>query len=666
MKEFKHNKITYSQLKHYIDRNEDCCVVNPCGSGKSYIIDKVLQDYSASNILVVTKQANAIGYYRGMSKSFKHITIITYNKLYNLYVENRLVDLSGVDICIFDEAHYIGASKWSKAVDELRKVSDCISIGVTATPQRYEDQGTDLSIIDKFGGNSAGNFTTQKLQKSGVFVEPEYIVSLASLDDDIKSYTEKIMDSDLSDDEKEQYLKDLSNSKEIWETSYSPKIVFRDTIENYLYKKSGNKILVFSKDIKSIDSDMAFITGLLEEQFPNKSIKAYSYSCKTSDEVLNEFLDDTDNYINILFSVNKVCETVHISDLSILIFLRSSNSNRVITQQIGRLNNIGNRNKGLIIDMVNNLSRYRLYDGDRTIKRKCIYCNTSNKIQSTEIKYNFKYIDKVTSIFDRVDSVTRFRYYNYQGFKGTLRQVCYVFRRKYDKVKLLINQGYSLEEAMNSTKAIHKLSQLAYVYGKPNIKYDLNFKLSDNEKEIVNDYREVVDNIIESKGCNDEEIISDCYLYLCYLVHTFFEMNLSNIDIFIRTKILAYLLVKIRIKYDTEFYKAEFDISGSYESFKEFRVDDVRTALIKNFESCNLTDREKIVLILRFGLVDMIDAMNFKFPIDNCSDFVDGLSLRAIATKLGLTPERIRQMEAKAIRKLTKSVKRQDLKEYLY
>ena len=67
MQTLEHNQITYNQLKPYIDSHQDCCVVNPCGSGKSSIIEAIVSDYGNSNILIVTKQANASNYYRTKS-----------------------------------------------------------------------------------------------------------------------------------------------------------------------------------------------------------------------------------------------------------------------------------------------------------------------------------------------------------------------------------------------------------------------------------------------------------------------------------------------------------------------------------------------------------------------------------------------------------------------
>lgn len=51
-----HNLKTYKDLKKYIFFHKDCCVVNPCGSGKSTIIESVIRDYENKKIVLVTNR----------------------------------------------------------------------------------------------------------------------------------------------------------------------------------------------------------------------------------------------------------------------------------------------------------------------------------------------------------------------------------------------------------------------------------------------------------------------------------------------------------------------------------------------------------------------------------------------------------------------------------
>ena len=92
----KHNEITYNQVKSFIENGQDCCVVNPCGSGKSIILENIIKDNQDKHILVITKQANAFDYYKSMSSLFDDVKIMTYNKLLNIYKSGKISSTSGV------------------------------------------------------------------------------------------------------------------------------------------------------------------------------------------------------------------------------------------------------------------------------------------------------------------------------------------------------------------------------------------------------------------------------------------------------------------------------------------------------------------------------------------------------------------------------------------
>lgn len=668
MQTLEHNQITYNQLKPYIDSHQDCCVVNPCGSGKSSIIEAIVSDYGNSNILIVTKQANASNYYRTKSKVFRKssVPIITYNTLYNCFKNDNIDRFENIDICIFDEAHYIGAQKWSMAVEQLREISGCVSIGVTATPQRFEDQGTERSIIDKFDKNCVGNYTVKQLQRQGIFIEPEYIVSLATLDKEIDKRLEWLSNAEMPDEKKKTYICKLESAKKIWESECQPSLVMKKVLPKYLYKKQGNKILVFSKNTDAITQDKSFIMNILNSQFPGKKIQAYEYSYKTSEKEFKEFLSDETNYINVLFSVNKVCETIHISDLNILIFLRGSVSNRIITQQIGRINDVNNRHKSLIIDMVDNLSRYGSVQnenaGELEMKQK------DNR--TPNLNYNLEYVNKIVHIFDDIDRISSgATYYQYNGFRGTLKQICYVFRRNFASVSKLLGEGYDLHDAMALTprKKRKYMDDNKYIMDMDYLPKeilsldDFDFVLSEKEKELVEKYNKIVYNIAESKHCKDEDIISDCQLYLCKVIHDFMNQpHNTNMyeNQYIYNKISQFMLQDIRLKNDE---------TNLVECLNEDYECDIESFIIKNVDDENihdmlfdllqtLTTRQAVVIMLRYGLNPFDHEKEQTFEKYTGFDFDKPKTLREIGELFGLQQERIRQIEAKGLRILLRDI----------
>lgn len=587
------------------------------------ILENIIKDNQDKHILVITKQANAFDYYKSMSSLFNDVKIMTYNKLLNIYKSGKISSTSGVDICVIDEAHYMGAYKWSEAIKALRDESNCITIGLTATPQRREDQGTENSIISEFDNNVAGNYTVTELQQEGVFVEPEYIVSLASVENDAKILYEQIAESDLSEIKKEIYNKKLDDGVEDWKENYSPAVVIRDNLPKYLYKKSGNKILVFCSRIDTINKDEKFVMSLLRKQFPNKKLKSYIYTSKSSEDALSDFLNNTSNYINVLFSINKVCETVHIPDLNIMFFLRKTDSNRVIIQQLGRLNNLSNKNKGLVIDMVNNVIRYK--------------------------QPNINYISKTRHIFQTIDKTTRVQIYTYKGFSGTLSQVCYVFRKNIHDVRDYLIQGYSFAEAISLARSTYSRDWIDLTDLDFN-SYDFDFKLTDEENDVVMRFLPLISHIADLRLCKDEEILSNCKLYLCYTIHNYFsERQKTGLYCFIYNNLSRFMLSQIRLSFDRKNSIKSIEDYDAVYTIKDYNKDDLRGVIQRLFS--DLTDREKFIVINNYGLQNLGISVGEYSKYDIPSD-ASCMTLTALAELTNCSRERVRQIGKKAIRLL--------------
>ena len=658
-KTLKHNIITYAQLKPYIDSHKNCCVVNPCGSGKSSIITQVISEYKDKNILFVTKQKNAAAYYYNINPIFNEmkIPIITYNKFYNMYEDDTIHNLKDIDICIIDEAHYMGAYNWSNAFTLLKKISGCIFIGVTATPQRYQDQGTNKTIVDMyFDGNSVGNFTTQQLQKQGVFIEPEYIVALASLEQEINNRIEMICNSNLSDAAKTRYTKILNDTIDIWQKDCSPEVVIKRTLSKYMYRESGNKILVFCENTKAFESDEKYIMSILKKTFPNKSIKSYCYSYKSSENIFNDFLTDTDNYINVLFAVNKVCETIHIPDLNIMMFLRCSVSNRIITQQIGRVNDVNNKHKSLIIDMVNNLSRYDTV--------KCKFANIdsthSKQVQPKEEKinlnFNFDFTRKITRIFSEIDKVSNHNpNFIYKNVKGTIQQLCYIFRKDKNIVMDLISKGYNVADAMDTAPNVTLKTE---IIPRVNDKRDkITFEMTDEDRKIVETYQHIVTQIAHSKNCYDDDIIGDTYLYFCHWAHEWNQGDRRNYaSLYLSTNTLNYILKRLRCKYD---YESKFTDCSELNNKTINTIED-NTAINDYYEMVNTVRH----MVNTTGTEQNVKVIKLRYGFDSPTN--KPKTLDEVSICIGRTRERVRQIEAKTIRTYRQPSRSRKLREYMY
>ena len=423
-----HNQITLEQLESYTNRNENCCVVNPCGSGKTFIMAAFIENHSDKSFVIITKQKNAAQYYQKKAKAFrgKNVLIITYNKMHSDFKQG-IVEKYNADIYIIDEAHYVGAPLWYETFMYFKNKYRPLLIGFTATPQRYEDRGTNQTIITKVFENSVGNFTATQLEKTGVFSPVNIISALWNCDKIIATIENKIAELDTSDTTKMRYHKKLQGALSEWQNKYSPDVIFKKYIPQYLYKSKCNRILIYCADVATLNTNKQTVTKLLRKTFPEKKIVAYTYTYKTSEDELKSFLtEDNDADIKVLYSINKVMETIHIDDLKILIALRPSTSDRIIIQQFGRINNIKNKKDALILDMVMNMTKLgnqeNLSDQRRSSQHKK---SQNNPYFSTPI------VTQSLSLFQAIDNALGvINCYTYNGITATLRAEKIIMKSK--------------------------------------------------------------------------------------------------------------------------------------------------------------------------------------------------------------------------------------------
>lgn len=625
-----HNEITLNQLESFVSKGEDCCVVNPCGSGKTSVMTAFLKNHADKKAVILTKQANAKAYYEEKDPCFLDTTIKTYSMMLSDYRNNRMDDYNA-DYLIVDEAHYIGANKWNEAFTYIRNLFHPIVIGFTATPQRFEDQGTDETIVTEyFNGNSAGNFSTKQLQKQGIFREPEYILSLYNLESEIEDRLEKIEESDLPEEKVNDLKNRLYNIFTDWKKMSCPEIVLREALPRYMYKQESNRILIYMPSVADIDKRKDEIDTMIRKIFPEKEIISYRYTYKDSEEELRDFLKEDKTYVKILYSVDKIMETIHIDDLNILIMLRASVSNRIITQQFGRINSIGNDKKPLVIDMVGNLNKINsvnfLHAG-----------STERKASGTQKpNFNLTYATKYADLFTAIDGIfSRATSYTYGGITETLHNLCEIFNKNYDEVRDLVrDKKIDIDRAFDAARPSRRVTVTSDLL---NGTYTFpDFTLTDSQKKLVSENMDVVDRFIERKKIEDEDVIQNLYMGFMYIVSNINNENDYHgyLSHHLLTRLKTLYVKLLRMKMTTQqLYETE-DIGNMPLCDQSDLVETIAFSETEKYvhEALQtLTEREQKVLNMRF----------FK-----------NMTLEEAGKEIGVTRNRIRQIEIKAIRKL--------------
>ena len=641
-----HNRKTLRDIGSYIAAGKNCCVVNPCGSGKTSIMASFIRDHPGDTFLILTKQKNASTYYRQEDEIFcgNNVRIRTYNKMHS-DVKGRNLKPYKADYYLVDEAHYVGASKWGVSFRELLNRWDPRLIGFTATPQRYEDQGTDHTIVEEFfGGNNAGNVTVAALEHEGVFVKPEYVLSIYNINTIVNRQIERVAESDLAENIKNTFYSQLLSLQTEWERDGKPSVILGKYLPEYMYKRKCNRILVYVSSLQEIPEKQTAVDKLIRDVFPNDSVKSYVYTYKTSESVLQEFLEEDETYIKVLYSINKIMETIHIQDLRICIMLRPSVSNRIITQQFGRINSIGNKNKPLIIDMVGNLEKLQdnpLWNGYYSSKRE-----RDRSGSGSDIYLKLPHIAKAFDVFEKInDSLRSIKTYEYQGVKGSLSDLCFICNRNVAEVKELL-KTYDMETAIEMARPL-----------KCNISKDVldslnpipEFVMSEENKKCAEEKFHLYENFIKRRDITDEDLCQDIYIMYCYSVKRCMESNNRHATSSIIKSLQEYYKRALRRKFLqhslTENYDEANLVWDSREHYDSISLHKFIQDVIK---TSYLSEKEMEVLSEYFGL-----------------EGDGGTTLKEIGESMNITRSRAQQIVAKALRKMRQAASQKCLHLYL-
>ena len=353
----KHNEKAYQKIKDMLKETDRAAVVHPTGTGKTYIALKWIEETSGKTIYVApsnhilnqvkedvekAKESGEIS--DEQYKRYKEVKYVTYTSLMELSKME-----SGYDNIIIDEFHRCGAPEWSKGVDRIIKQSPNAKIlGMTATPIRAVDNKDMADAI--FKGNVASEMTLEEAVAEGIIEAPIYINGIYSLQEEIKraeSNIEKIS----NEEAKKELRKDIEEAKRHLEQAEG----LDDIFAKYAGDKKEGKYIVFCNDINDMHKKMQESNKWFEKVGETRIYEvSYRKSDKLNEDTIKRFKEEGEK-INLLFSVDKLNEGVHVDGIDGVIMLRKTGSPIVYTQQLGRALSVGNEGTPIVFDLVNNI-----------------------------------------------------------------------------------------------------------------------------------------------------------------------------------------------------------------------------------------------------------------------------------------------------------------------
>lgn len=405
-----HNQEAYEKVKEILKLNNKTCIIQPTGSGKSFLILRLIEDYveDERDIIVIEPQKYILEQLQKKIKKYglsnEHVKFLTYSALGNIDDE-KLKKYNSPVMVIVDEMHKAGAKTWKPGLQKMFSSfpNDCKYIGFSATPIRFLDNKRNMAE-ELFDGCIANEIGLADAILNRILPLPRYIAGLYTYENAVNAINRKICQSYNGEKEKEKLLEEVSVMKKNLDKSKGISSIFKKYITEY-----KGKYVAFFRNIPHLQE----MKPCLEKWFleAGLDVNLYEIHCKIpeKDAQFKAFMED--DRLSVGLSVAMLSEGVHGIDGVIL--LRDTISPNLYYQQIGRAFSVDMDRVPIIFDLVANCESIM----DCSLKNdllEAIDQRDSEKENDCDIEENKKEITKKDIedffIYDQViDAVNTFR-----------------------------------------------------------------------------------------------------------------------------------------------------------------------------------------------------------------------------------------------------------------
>ena len=365
---YDHNIRSYEKVKQQFEKDNVAAIVHATGTGKSFNALQLSLDNKDKKIIYVVPYESIIEHEKelieqnenvSLEKDFPNLEFRTYQSFINMSKEE--ISKLEVDLLILDEFHHIGAPVWGQRINTLVETHEDLQIfGMTAYTVRdrgtsYERDMVNPETDELFSNKVVSNYDLCDAMIEEVLPKPNYKSGYVFLEETCEYLENKInsLNPNSKDyKELEPLLKDL---KERVHEAPGVSDIFKTNIKPY-----GKYIYFCPLNPESGVNDMDSIIsearnwvhemGLTEDDYDfymttsdmgndgKKNREAFY-----NDKDLNQ--NDTSNKLRIMFAINQYNEGVHVPGLDGVIMARSTKSDIVFFEQLGRALSAGHDTK---------------------------------------------------------------------------------------------------------------------------------------------------------------------------------------------------------------------------------------------------------------------------------------------------------------------------------
>lgn len=364
-----HNVETIKNILEIYKTSNKCCAIQATGTGKTFLILRLLEIYNdeGKSAVIFAPNREIIKQTKKRMKKFglNNATFYTYQKLARMTDEE--ISAMEFDLIVCDELHRTGAKTWGQKFETLvNSHPDSKVFGVTATPLRCAD-GRDMAE-EYFDGNKACDISlAEALVREIIPVMPLYVSALYTFEEEYQNMSDKIEKGNNSVEEKVELQKELLAAKQQLEKANGVPEIIKKYITNY-----DGKYLVFCKDKKHLYDMKDVVVGWFREAGYDGKIFEYPYYSNSSavKKNLENFENNKEEGLKLLFIIDKLNEGLHLDEVHGCILLRTTVSNIIYYQQIGRAIDAGSMEQRVILDLVSNFNSLKSFNLKKELAEK--------------------------------------------------------------------------------------------------------------------------------------------------------------------------------------------------------------------------------------------------------------------------------------------------------
>ena len=364
---YEHNIRSYEKVKQQFEKDNIAAIVHATGTGKSFNALQLALDNKDKKIIYVVPYGSIIEHEKelieqnenvSLEQDFPNLEFKTYQSFVNMS-DDEIIDLD-VDLLILDEFHHIGAPIWGQRINTLVDAHEDLQIfGMTAYTVRdrgtsYERDMVNPENDELFSNKVVSNYDLCDAMIEEVLPKPNYKSGYVFLEETCEYLENKINSLNSNSKDYKELAPLLKDLKKRAHEAPGLSDIFKTNIKpdgKYIYFCPLNP----ENGVNDMDSIMSEARNWIHEMGLTED--DYEFYMTTSDmgndgkrnrEAFYSDKDlkqnDTSNKLRIMFAINQYNEGVHVPGLDGVIMGRSTQSDIIFFEQLGRALSAGKDN----------------------------------------------------------------------------------------------------------------------------------------------------------------------------------------------------------------------------------------------------------------------------------------------------------------------------------